>query len=212
MYLDGRGEAERHVQPVCARALRRVLHYERAVALVDHFGREVRVGGAALVLQLLGRRRALEGAALLVAAAISAIAAPAGWLICLVAAGAGAVLIAWFARRNLGGYTGDVLGAGQQVAELFALTMIAMLNVNNMKNVVGSIVPTGSQLPWLEEYLPTRATRAVFKGLRLVLACVGEFRCAEEFVYALYQTEEDSHWFPTVSATSAKWATVRGTS
>lgn len=63
--------------------------------------------------------------ALLVAAAISAIAAPAGWLICLIAAAIGAALIGWFARRNVGGYTGDVLGAGQQVAELFALMMIA---------------------------------------------------------------------------------------
>ncbi|MAI49817.1 MAG: adenosylcobinamide-GDP ribazoletransferase [Rhodospirillaceae bacterium] len=62
---------------------------------------------------------------LLVAAVIAAIAAPAGWLICLAAAIAAAVLIAWFARCNLGGYTGDVLGAGQQVAELLALTMIA---------------------------------------------------------------------------------------
>jgi adenosylcobinamide-GDP ribazoletransferase len=63
--------------------------------------------------------------ALLLAAAIAALAAPAGWLICLIAAALGAALIAWFARRNLGGYTGDVLGAGQQVAELFALMMIA---------------------------------------------------------------------------------------
>lgn len=63
--------------------------------------------------------------ALLLAAAIAAIAAPAGWLICLIAAAVGAVIIGWFARRNLGGYTGDVLGAGQQVAELFALMMIA---------------------------------------------------------------------------------------
>jgi adenosylcobinamide-GDP ribazoletransferase len=62
---------------------------------------------------------------LLLAAAIAAIAAPAGWFICLIAAAVGAVLIAWFARRNLGGYTGDVLGAAQQVAELFALTIIA---------------------------------------------------------------------------------------
>ena len=62
---------------------------------------------------------------LLLAAAIAAMAAPAGWLICLVAASASAAFIARFARRNLGGYTGDVLGAGQQVAELLALTMIA---------------------------------------------------------------------------------------
>ncbi|MFT5485188.1 MAG: adenosylcobinamide-GDP ribazoletransferase [Paracoccaceae bacterium] len=63
--------------------------------------------------------------ALLLAAAIAALAAPAGWIVCLIAAAMGAVLIGWFARRNLGGYTGDVLGAAQQVAELFALTMIA---------------------------------------------------------------------------------------
>lgn len=63
--------------------------------------------------------------ALLLAAAIAALAAPAGWIFCLTAAAAGAALISWFARRNIGGYTGDVLGAGQQVAELFALTIIA---------------------------------------------------------------------------------------
>lgn len=65
------------------------------------------------------------GGALLLAVAICAISAPAGWLVCLVAAAAGAVLVAWFAHRNVGGYTGDVVGAGQQVAELFALTAIA---------------------------------------------------------------------------------------
>jgi adenosylcobinamide-GDP ribazoletransferase len=65
------------------------------------------------------------GGALLLAAVICAVAAPAGWLMCLIAAAAGAALIGWFAHRNLGGYTGDVLGAAQQVAELFALTVIA---------------------------------------------------------------------------------------
>ena len=65
------------------------------------------------------------GSAFLLSAVICAIAAPAGWFICLIAAAAGAALVSWFARRNLGGYTGDVLGAAQQVAELFALTVIA---------------------------------------------------------------------------------------
>lgn len=65
------------------------------------------------------------GSALLLAAVICAIAAPAGWFACMIAAAAGAALVSWFARRNLGGYTGDVLGAAQQVAELFALTVIA---------------------------------------------------------------------------------------
>jgi adenosylcobinamide-GDP ribazoletransferase len=65
------------------------------------------------------------GSALLLAGGICAIAAPAGWFVCVIAAAVGAALVSWFARRNLGGYTGDVLGAAQQVAELFALTMIA---------------------------------------------------------------------------------------
>ena len=62
---------------------------------------------------------------LLLAVAIAAVAAPGGWFACLVAAAIGAALIGWFAQRNLGGYTSDVLGAAQQVAELFALTAIA---------------------------------------------------------------------------------------
>lgn len=65
------------------------------------------------------------GGAFLLAVVICAVAAPDGWLACLIAAGTGAALIAWFAHRNLGGYTGDVAGAAQQVAELFALTVIA---------------------------------------------------------------------------------------
>ena len=65
------------------------------------------------------------GSALFLAAVICVLAAPAGWFTCLIAAAAGAALISWFARRNLGGYTGDVLGAAQQIAELFALTVIA---------------------------------------------------------------------------------------
>lgn len=58
-------------------------------------------------------------------AALALVAAPGGWLAALVAAAAGAALVGWFARRNLGGYTGDVLGGVQQVAEIFALALIA---------------------------------------------------------------------------------------
>ena len=61
----------------------------------------------------------------LLAAVIAIFAAPAGWLSCLVAAAAGAAITAWYAQRKLGGYTGDVLGAVQQVAEVFALALIA---------------------------------------------------------------------------------------
>ena len=65
------------------------------------------------------------GGALLLAALFCVLAAPADWFECLVAATLGAALTGWFAQRNLGGYTGDVLGAAQQVAELFALSVIA---------------------------------------------------------------------------------------
>lgn len=65
------------------------------------------------------------GGALLLAVVIALLAAPADWFGCVVAAALGAALIGWFARRNLGGYTGDVLGASQQAAELFALAVIA---------------------------------------------------------------------------------------
>lgn len=65
------------------------------------------------------------GGALLLSLVIVLIAAPADWLGCMVAAVFGAGLIGWFAQRTLGGYTGDVLGASQQAAELFALAVIA---------------------------------------------------------------------------------------
>lgn len=39
----------------------------------------------------------------------------------------GAALIGWIAKRAIGGYTGDVLGAAQQAAEAGALVMIAAL-------------------------------------------------------------------------------------
>ena len=38
---------------------------------------------------------------------------------------AGAAAIAWISRRTLGGYTGDVLGAVQQLAEIGAVMGIA---------------------------------------------------------------------------------------
>ena len=59
------------------------------------------------------------------AALIAIFAAPGGWFACLVAAAAGAVLVAWFEQRTIGGYTGDVLGAVQQIAEILALALIA---------------------------------------------------------------------------------------
>lgn len=44
----------------------------------------------------------------------------------LVGAAVGAVTIAWLARRNIGGQTGDVLGAAQQAAEIGFLLAIVI--------------------------------------------------------------------------------------
>ncbi len=63
------------------------------------------------------------GAAVAILAAI--LAAPAGTFGAVVAAGAAAAVCAWFSTRKLGGYTGDTLGAVQQVAEILALAAIA---------------------------------------------------------------------------------------
>ena len=50
--------------------------------------------------------------------------------------------------------------------------MIAMLNVNNMKNAVMALLPSGSHLPWLEEcrwvfILNPRAADRAFKSVLL---------------------------------------------
>jgi adenosylcobinamide-GDP ribazoletransferase len=39
----------------------------------------------------------------------------------MVLAGIAMVLLAWLARRRIGGYTGDVLGAAQQAGEIAIL-------------------------------------------------------------------------------------------
>ena len=65
------------------------------------------------------------GGALLLALIICVLASPTEPMSCLVGAAVGAGIIAWFAQRKLGGYTGDSLGASQQIAEIFALAVIA---------------------------------------------------------------------------------------
>ena len=47
--------------------------------------------------------------------------AGAGVFVVLIAGGLGAFVVGWIALRQIGGYTGDVLGAGQQIAETAAL-------------------------------------------------------------------------------------------
>lgn len=45
----------------------------------------------------------------------------------LLIMGAASLALAWIARRQLGGYTGDILGAGQQLSEVAGLVTLAAL-------------------------------------------------------------------------------------
>ncbi|MAM68267.1 MAG: adenosylcobinamide-GDP ribazoletransferase [Rhodospirillaceae bacterium] len=65
------------------------------------------------------------GLAVLLGAVAAAMAAPSGWFICVIAALLAALVTGWFCRARVGGYTGDTLGATQQVAEFAALAAIA---------------------------------------------------------------------------------------
>ena len=66
---------------------------------------------------------ALKGLALAVLMVLLVLVTPAGWgvLAVLAAGGLGAFAVGLIALRQIGGYTGDVLGAGQAVAETAAL-------------------------------------------------------------------------------------------
>lgn len=50
-----------------------------------------------------------------------------GFAVAILAAGLGALTTAILAQRQIGGYTGDVLGGGEQVAECFVLLGLSML-------------------------------------------------------------------------------------
>lgn len=52
---------------------------------------------------------------------------PAAGFIATLAAGFAIIVMAWLARRQIGGYTGDVLGASEQVAEIAALAAITVI-------------------------------------------------------------------------------------
>lgn len=71
-----------------------------------------------------GRAGALWAAALAVAVAVFVLPAGIGLAAALAAAGA-AVLVGFLARRQIGGVTGDVLGAAEQAAEAAAIAAIA---------------------------------------------------------------------------------------
>ncbi|HEX5319246.1 MAG TPA: adenosylcobinamide-GDP ribazoletransferase [Stellaceae bacterium] len=71
-----------------------------------------------------GQPTALAAAAIGAAIAIGCLG-PAGGIAALVLAGAGAAAIAVLAWRQIGGYTGDVLGAIQQIGEIVMLLVAA---------------------------------------------------------------------------------------
>ena len=71
----------------------------------------------------------VAGLSMMIGAAVALIAVgPSGGLVSLAVGAAAAALLAWLAARQVGGYTGDVLGACQQVAEIaMLLTLSALL-------------------------------------------------------------------------------------
>jgi adenosylcobinamide-GDP ribazoletransferase len=74
-----------------------------------------------------GRRDMMVGGAIALIIAVAALdgAAP---VVALVMGGLAVLTVAGLARRQIGGYTGDVLGAAQQAAEVAMLfTIVALL-------------------------------------------------------------------------------------
>jgi adenosylcobinamide-GDP ribazoletransferase len=79
--------------------------------------RPARASGLAAPLAAMAPPAAFIGMAL---AAAPAMLAP----LTLFAAGAAAAIMIWLTRRHIGGYTGDVLGATEQLAECAVLTVL----------------------------------------------------------------------------------------
>jgi adenosylcobinamide-GDP ribazoletransferase len=65
------------------------------------------------------------GAGFTLAALLALLLLPTGAaLVAMLAAGVAGLAVAWLARRQIGGQTGDVLGAGEQMAECLVLTAL----------------------------------------------------------------------------------------
>ena len=93
---------------VASRSAMVVVLYAMPAARGDGLGRlAVGVGGAQVTVALAS---ALGIGCVLVAVPV--------WLACLVAMGIAGVGLSWLALRQIGGQTGDVLGAAQQVTEI----------------------------------------------------------------------------------------------
>ena len=96
---------------VLSRAVMPALMYRLAPARADGLGHASGRPDGAGVLTALG----------LAAAAAFACLGPAAGALALGMAACAAGIVGWLARRRLGGYTGDVLGAAQQAAEAAVL-------------------------------------------------------------------------------------------
>jgi len=131
MVLAARVMSLTALGPLAPAALIGAQAASRALMLpVMAHGRYLRASGAGSALAGRAGRGALAGGALaaLVAALPLALASPAGALAALAAAALAAALLARGFLSRLGGYTGDCLGAVQQVAELgFYLGLLAWI-------------------------------------------------------------------------------------
>lgn len=104
---------------IAAGALSRAIMYG-AMAILPH-ARQTGLGHAA---GRPGGQQALISLAL--GFAIAWLALPFGTaLSASIWAGAGGLLVAWLAKRQIGGQTGDILGSVQQISELFAVLLLA---------------------------------------------------------------------------------------
>jgi adenosylcobinamide-GDP ribazoletransferase len=94
----------------------------------------------------LSRGRALAGAAVGLAAAVALLGVAALWA--AAAAGLAAALLGRLATRRIGGVTGDVLGAIQQVGEvLVLLAAVAAVSAGRWRSPISSVLALVSGSP-----------------------------------------------------------------
>ena len=92
--------------------------------------RPARVDGLAAGLRELDAPRAIAGLA--IAALLTLLLLPIGVALCAMAGALlTALVIAWIALRQIGGYTGDVLGATSVVTECVAIGLLSGSLVND---------------------------------------------------------------------------------
>src|SRR5438270_2790816 len=95
-----------------------------ALPAMMHLLKPARADGLGFTAGRPSRAVALIAAVIGIAIALAALG-PARGAIALLLAAAGIALIAMLARRQIGGYTGDVLGAFQQIGEIVMLLVAA---------------------------------------------------------------------------------------